>query len=57
LRDVQSNHVKPSIRGTYRKVSHKWLQGYLNEFCWRYNHRYDERAMFQTPLLRATSGG
>jgi transposase len=48
-------HVKPSIRGTYRKVSHKWLQGYLNEFCWRYNHRYDERAMFHTLLFRATS--
>jgi transposase len=48
-------HVKPSIRGTYRKVSRKWLQGYLNEFCWRYNHRYDERAMFQTLLLRAAS--
>jgi transposase len=48
-------HVKPSIRGTYRKVSHKWLQGYLNEFCWRYNHRYDERAMFYTLLLRSTS--
>ncbi len=24
--------VKPSIRGTYRKVLHRWLQGYLNEF-------------------------
>jgi transposase len=32
-------NVKPSIKGTYRKVSHKWLQGYLNEFAWRYNHR------------------
>jgi transposase len=32
-------NLKPSIRGTYRKVSHKWLQGYLNEFTWRYNHR------------------
>ncbi len=30
-------HVKPSIRGTYKKVSHRWLQGYLNEFTWRYN--------------------
>jgi ISXO2-like transposase domain len=30
-------NVKPSIKGTYRKVSHKWLQGYLNEFVWRYN--------------------
>jgi transposase len=48
-------HVKPSLRGTYRKVSHRWLQGYLNEFCWRYNHRYDSKAMFETLLLRAAS--
>ncbi len=46
-------HLKPSIRGTYRKVSHKWLQGYLNEFTWRYNHRRDPQAMFTTLLLRA----
>lgn len=46
-------HLKPSIRGTYRKVSHKWLQGYLNEFTWRYNHRHDREAMFTTLLLRA----
>jgi transposase len=32
-------NVNPSIKGTYRKVSHKRLQGYLNEFAWRYNHR------------------
>jgi transposase-like protein len=48
-------HLKPSIRGTYRKVSHKWLQGYLNEFTWRYNHRHDRQAMFETLLLRAAS--
>lgn len=47
--------VKPSIRGTYKKVSHKWLQGYLNEFTWRYNHRHDRRAMFETLLLRAAT--
>jgi transposase-like protein len=46
-------HLKPSIRGTYRKVTHRWLQGYLNEFTWRYNHRHDRRAMFTTLLLRA----
>jgi transposase len=45
--------LKPSIRGTYRKVSHKWLQGYLNEFTWRYNHRHDRQSMFETLLLRA----
>jgi transposase len=48
-------NLKPSIRGTYKKVSHRWLQSYLNEFCWRYNHRDDGRAMFQALLLRATS--
>jgi len=48
-------HLKPSIRGTYRKVSHRWLQGYLNEFTWRYNHRHDSCAMFTTLLLRAAS--
>lgn len=48
-------NLKPSIRGTYKKVSHKWLQGYLNEFTWRYNHRHDPKAMFETLLLRATS--
>jgi transposase-like protein len=47
-------NVKPSIRGTYRKVSHKWLQGYLNEFTWRYNLR-DQRdpSMFAELLARA----
>ena len=46
-------HLKPSIRGTYRKVSHKWLQGYLNEFTFRYNERHSASAMFRTLLLRA----
>lgn len=46
LGDVHANtiegffgHVKPSIRGAYKKVSHRWLQGYLNEYTWRYSHR------------------
>jgi transposase len=51
-------HLKPSIRGTYRKVSHKWLQGYLNEFTWRYNHRHDHQSMFecQGPTRIPTGG-
>lgn len=48
-------HLKPSIRGTYRKVSHRWLQGYLNEFTFRYNERYSEQPMFRTLLLRAAN--
>jgi len=41
-------NLKTGIRGNYKAISHKWLQGYLNEFCWRYNHRHDRRAMFHT---------
>jgi transposase-like protein len=46
-------HLKPSIKGTYRQVSHRWLQGYLNEFTFRYNERYSDTPMFRTLLGRA----
>lgn len=46
-------NLKTSIRGTYKHVSHRWLQSYLDEFAWRYNHRHDSRAMFRQLLLRA----
>lgn len=46
-------HIKTSIRGTYKKVSHRWLQGYLNEFVWRRNARLGERPMFEQLLNRA----
>jgi transposase len=51
-------NLKTGIRGNYKKVSRKWLQGYLNEFVWRYNHRRtkDGRAMFHALLSRAASG-
>ena len=31
--------VKGGIGGVYHAVSRKWLQGYLNEYVFRYNHR------------------
>lgn len=46
-------HLKPSIRGTYGKVSHRWLQGYLNEFTFRRNARLTPEAMFNQLLSRA----
>lgn len=46
--------LKPGIRGTYRAVSRQWLQSYLDEFAFRYNHRSDESAMFETLLMRTT---
>jgi hypothetical protein len=45
--------VKNGIRGVYHSVSKKWLQGYLNEYAWRYNHRDDPCAMFRLLLNRA----
>ena len=49
--------MKNGIRGTYHAVSSNWLQGYLNEYAWRYNHRSDERAQFESLLLRAATRG
>lgn len=31
--------VKSGIRGVYDAVSARWLQSYLDEYAWRYNHR------------------
>jgi len=45
--------VKRGISGSHHAVSPKWLQGYLNEYVWRYNHRDDRRAMFLSLLLRS----
>jgi len=48
--------VKRGIGGTHHAVSAKYLQGYLNEYVWRYNHRDDKRAMFWSLLVRAAAG-
>lgn len=45
--------VKNGIRGTYHSVSKKWLDSYLNEFTWRYNHRNDSWNPFMQLLLRS----
>jgi transposase len=44
---------KTSLRGVYHAVSAKWLQGYLNEYAWRYNRRHDKRPMFLQLATRA----
>ena len=46
--------VKRGIGGTHHAVSAKYLQGYLNEYAWRYNHRMDGRSQFETLLLKAS---
>src|SRR5438445_1684502 len=45
--------VKRGLGGVYHSVSAKYLDGYLNEYAWRYNHREDGRAQFESLLLRA----
>jgi hypothetical protein len=49
--------LKNGIRGTYHSVSSRYLQSYLDEYAWRYNHRHDSRPMFWTILdeVRKTS--
>ena len=41
-------NLKNGIRGTYHSVSSKWLQGYLNEYAFRYNERSTTSARCST---------
>jgi transposase len=38
---------KTGVRGAHHAVSEKWLQGYLNEWVWRYNRRDNGTVMFR----------
>jgi transposase-like protein len=49
------SNLKRGISGTYHAVSAKSLQGYLNEFAWRYNRRDDQRAMFRSLIFTAAT--
>lgn len=44
--------VKRGISGVYHAVSPKYLQSYLNEYEFRYNHRNDLQPMFVSVLNR-----
>ena len=48
--------VKRGISGVYHSVSAKYLQQYLDEYSFRYNHRDDGRTMFDIVTERAASG-
>ena len=45
--------LKRGITGTHHAVSRKWLQGYVNEYVWRYNRRNDPRGMFALLIHRS----
>lgn len=46
--------LKNGIRGVYHSVSDEYLQDYVDEYVWRYNHRDNPRGMFWTFLDRVT---
>lgn len=43
-------NMKTGIVGTHHHVSTKWLQGYVNEYTWRYNRRGEAHPMFLSLL-------
>ena len=47
------SHMKRGIVGVHGAVSRQHLQGYVNEYVWRFNHRKDGRAMFFTLAERS----
>jgi transposase-like protein len=44
--------VKRGIGGVYHNVGKHYLQSYLNEYSFRYNHRFDTQPMFRTFMQR-----
>lgn len=55
--DVHTNTIegfwglfKNGVRGVYHSVSKEYLQSYLNEYTFRYNHRNDDEPMFYAML-------
>ena len=46
--------VKRGINGVYHAVSPKYLQSYVNEYSFRYNHRNNEEPMFKAFLNRVS---
>ena len=57
--DVHTNTIdgffsllKRGIGGAYHSVSAKYLQRYVDEYVFRYNHRNDEAPIFRTMLRR-----
>jgi len=55
--DVHTNTIegffglfKNGVQGVYHAISTTYLQNYLDEYAWRYNHRHDSQPMFWTIL-------
>lgn len=44
--------IKPAIKGVYRKVGSKYLESYMDEYCFRYNNRKEPEMMFDLLLAQ-----
>ncbi len=49
--------AKNGIRGTFHAVSDGYLQNYLNEYAFKYNHRKDTSPMFLSLLSQVMASG
>lgn len=45
------SNAKAFITGTFQGLDDKHIQRYLNEFCYRFNHRYREAELFDRLLV------
>lgn len=57
VQNVESmwSNLKRGIYGVYRHVSKKYLQAYIDEYSFRYNHRNSSVSMFDVLLAQASS--
>ncbi len=46
-------NLKTGMRGTYKKVSPRHLQAYLDEYSWRHNAKREGGALFEQLVVRA----
>jgi len=44
------SNAKAFVLGTYHRIAPKHLQAYLDEFCYRFNHRFLEDQLFNKML-------
>jgi hypothetical protein len=44
--------IKPGIKGVYRKVSSQYIESYMDEYCFRFNHRKTPDQMFDLLLAQ-----
>jgi len=48
-------NMKRGIDGAHHMISPKYLQNYVDEWSFRFNHRHDERPMFWTMLWHVSA--